>query len=506
MKIVIVGGGTAGWIAALYISTIHSDIKVTLIESEDIGIIGAGEGSTSLLTGIISNKSFDFKCDELDFIKKTGATMKYGIRHKGWTPNLQQSYVGPIDGSMTGNHNVDATFLHAVAKLPIEEIHRASAAGFLIKNNKASFTKNLNDKVDAHAYHFDAHLVGKYFKEICLKNGVERIDDQVVEVNLSEAGNISSLNLKSGIKIEGDFFIDASGFKKILISKLGSKWISYRKHLPVNAALPFQIKYKENEIIEPTTLAWAQKNGWMWRIPVRERYGAGYVFSDEFTTPDKAQEEIEQALGHSIDPIRLIKFDAGRLDKCWNKNCLAIGLASAFLEPLEATSIHSTIVMINWFVSDFLRSTIDQTVNPSNELLYNNRCNKMFETFKDFLIMHYQGGRTDSEFWKYISSGETETEFVKALKESCKSRIPNSRDFDNFSGSAGWPLWSYVMAGTGVLTKEAAQAELNFYNLNEYSERIFTETEEYLENTFSHLIDNTDLIAMSRTPTSKGSL
>jgi hypothetical protein len=162
--------------------------------------------------------------------------------------------------------------------------------------------------------------------------------------------------------------------------------------------------------------------------------------------------------------------------------------------------------MINWFVSDFLRSTIDQTVNPSNELLYNNRCNKMFETFKDFLIMHYQGGRTDSEFWKYISSGETETEFVKALKESCKSRIPNSRDFDNFSGSAGWPLWSYVMAGTGVLTKEAAQAELNFYNLNEYSERIFTETEEYLENTFSHLIDNTDLIAMSRTPTSKGSL
>jgi tryptophan halogenase len=506
MKIVIVGGGTAGWIAALYISTIHSDIKLTLIESEDIGIIGAGEGSTALLTGIISNKSFNFNCDELDFIKKTGATMKYGIRHKGWTNNIDQSYIGPIDGSMTGNHNVDATFLHACSKLPIEEIHRASAAGFLIKNKKASFTKNLHDKVDAHAYHFDAHLVGKYFKEICLKNNVEHINDQVLDVNLLETGNIGSLNLASGKIIEGDFFIDASGFKKLLIEKMGSKWISYKKYLPVNAALPFQIKYKENEEISPTTLAWAHSAGWMWRIPVRERYGAGYVFSDDFTTPEKAQAEIEQSLGHEIDPIRLIKFDAGRLDKYWNKNCLAIGLASAFLEPLEATSIHSTIVMINWFVTDFLRDYSSQIDNPSNQKLFNDRCDKMFESFKDFLVMHYQGGRTDSEFWKYISSGATETDFVRALKESCKSRIPNSRDFDNFAGSAGGPVWSYVMAGPGVITQKIAQSELDFYHLNEYSEKVFKETEEYLENTFGHLIDNTELITRSRDPAFRGTI
>jgi tryptophan halogenase len=240
MKIVIVGGGTAGWLAALYLSKIHTTNQIEVVESTNIGIIGAGEGSTSLLAEIVSGKEFDFGCNEREFITKTGATMKYGIRHKGWTPKINESYVGPIDGATTWYQNIDVNFMHSVASLPKDAIHRASAGGFLIENKKASFSKNLMDKIDAHAYHFDAHLVGQYFKEKCIAAGVSCIDDQVVNVNLSETGDISTLLLESGKLIEGDFFIDASGFKRVLITKLGSKWISYKKHLPVNSALTFQ--------------------------------------------------------------------------------------------------------------------------------------------------------------------------------------------------------------------------------------------------------------------------
>jgi hypothetical protein len=150
--------------------------------------------------------------------------------------------------------------------------------------------------------------------------------------------------------------------------------------------------------------------------------------------------------------------------------------------------------MLRWFVLDFMRTTVDQTINQGSEDLYNQRCEKMFETFKDFLVMHYQGGRTDSEFWKHISSGATSTEFVKTLKESCKTRVPTLKDFDNFWGSAGWPLWSYVLSGTSVLTPEIVQQEIEFYHLEHYSKQIFNDTEEHLKNTFSGLTDNTTFI------------
>ena len=470
----------------------------------NIGIIGAGEGSTSFLADIVANKHFNFGCNEREFISKTGATMKYGIRHKGWTNNIDQSYVGPIDGSTTWSHNVDSNFLYGLANLPIEELHRTSAGGFLIRNKKSSFSKDLTELLPAHAYHFDAHKVGQYFKEICLNSGVTCINDQVIHVKLSESGEISSLLLESSKEVQGEFFIDASGFKRVLINEVGSKWISYKKHLPVNTALPFQIEYKQNEILEPTTLAWAQSSGWMWRIPVADRYGAGYVFDDNFITPEQAQAEIEKRLGHAIDPIRVLKFDTGRLDKFWNKNCLAIGLSSAFTEPLEAMSIHSTIVMLRWFTLDFLRSTIEDTNTNANQISFNKRCENMFETFKDFLVMHYMGGRNDSEFWKYVSSGATETENVSLMKQICKNRIPTLRDFENFEGSAGWPLWGYVMAGTGILTADIGKKEIEHFKIQEYSKKLFNDTESYLETNYNDLLDYTEFINMTRDSIFKG--
>ena len=466
MKIVIVGGGTAGWVSSMFFSKIFPNVhNITVIESSNLGIIGVGEGSTGLLHGVINNQIADFGCNEIEFLKETNSTLKLGIRYNDWI-GPGSTYVQPIDGSYTAQNIPDSHFLYGMIKEGKykNKIHTMTPLGFLLEEKKSTFFKDAVSNIGLHAYHFDSHLVGKYFKKISLKSGVRHIDDEVVNVNLGDNGFIKSLNLSSGKIVDGDFFIDASGFSKVLISKLGSKWVSYKKHLPVNTALPFQIKYKENEGIEPTTLATAQNYGWRWRIPVKERYGNGYVFCDEFVTPERAQDEIEQSLGHTIDPVRLIKFESGRLDKFWNKNCLAVGLASAFLEPLEATSIHTTLMQLWYFIKEFSRPTLDETYSYEQENLYNKRVSRIFEDVRDFLIVHYKTKRTDTEFWKYMNSKEVDTEFTETILGICKFRSPTSADFNQYLGSLDWTLWSHVLAGTKNLTEDIAKKDLIWYN------------------------------------------
>jgi tryptophan halogenase len=224
--------------------------------------------------------------------------------------------------------------------------------------------------------------------------------------------------------------------------------------------MPFLLKYKENEVPEPYTTSWAQKNGWMWQIPLMDRKGCGYVFCDAFTTADKAQEEIETILGQPIEPIRTIKFDAGRQESAWVKNCVAIGLSSAFLEPLEATSIHSSVVQAHNFAAEYLKEDLIETMNEGSRRVYNHRTRIMYDDVKDFLVLHYMGGRTDSEFWRMINTGGTKTEFVDTLLHMSKSKVPSDHDFSNYPGSAGWPLYSFVLAGLNLIDKKAFATDL----------------------------------------------
>jgi tryptophan halogenase len=227
--------------------------------------------------------------------------------------------------------------------------------------------------------------------------------------------------------------------------------------LPINAGLPFFVNYKEGEKPKCYSTAWAQSAGWYWEASIQTRKGCGYTFCEDFISFDQAQAEIEQTLGHEITPIKQFRFDTGRLENTWVKNCLAIGLASSFAEPLEATSIHSTIQQLTHFSFEFLKTTKDDTLNPFSRNIYNTRVNKMFDDYKEFLISHYLGGRTDSEFWKYITAGNTLTDFNKNLMESCKSRIPTIYDFPSYPGAAGWLIWCHILVGTGQLTPDVAK-------------------------------------------------
>jgi tryptophan halogenase len=224
--------------------------------------------------------------------------------------------------------------------------------------------------------------------------------------------------------------------------------------------MPFLLNYKENELPELYTTAWAQKSGWMWQIPTMERKGCGYVFSDEFTTPDKAQEEIELALGCKIDPIRILKFDAGRLENVWTKNCLSIGLAAAFAEPLEATSIHTTIIQLTSFIFEYCQDTLEDTLNANSINIYNKNMARMYDMTKEFLVAHYTGGRTDSEFWSYISSGKTTTPLVNDIIQSCTTKYPSNRDLNPGFGEPDIGLWLHVLAGTGHLSPTISSRQL----------------------------------------------
>lgn len=470
MNIVVVGGGTAGWITALIVSARHAHHKVTLIESSKIGIIGVGESTTGKMTDLLINHFADYGCNLNEFIVETGATLKMGIKHIGWTNNISDHYIAPIDGSWTHNSVPDPLFSWGVDHLESKELPTITKCGYWIHHQLSNCNKFDNSFPDPrHALHVDAHLVGQYFKKICLrKDNISYIDNIVKNVNLNSiTGNIESIDLNNGEKVQGDFFIDCSGFHRVLINKLNAKWISFQNNLPLNSAIPFWLDFEKDEVPDLYTTAWAQKNGWMWQIPLMDRKGAGYVFCDAYTTADKAQEEIETLLGKKIEVRKHIKFDAGRLNEPWIKNCLAIGLSSAFLEPLEATAIHSAILQAQIFANEFLKVTLEDTLNDASRKIHNKRVVRFYDDIKEFLIMHYMGGRNDSEFWKYINSGVTKTEFISEILEMAKTRVPTTNDFPSYDGSAGWPLYSFIMSGLNLIPKGVGNRELSF-NLPSY--------------------------------------
>jgi hypothetical protein len=454
MNIVIAGGGTAGWLAALFFANSQPNKhNVTLVESTQLGIIGAGEGSTRILTRVLNNKFFDTGSNISEFMANTDATLKLGIRHKNWTGD-GSSYYAPLDGTETHSFSPDVDFLIALCKEGPEGMHASSKLG------KCFIDKNYTEVT---ALHFDGTLIGKHFKKI-LENKVNHIDSIVSKVTLKEDGSIKSLILENNKEVFGDLFVDCTGFSRILMKALGVKWNSYSENLPVNTAIPFILpRPKDNP--EPLTVAHALSAGWMWQIPTASRIGCGYVFSDKYISVEDAQKEVELLLGHEIDPIKVIKFESGRCDVLWEKNCLALGLASSFAEPLEATSIHTTIVQLVTFCFEFMSDTWEKTYDLVGQKRYNSRMQKLYDDIRDFLVIHYQGGRTDSEFWRHISSGKTLTPFSREILERSKHKVPGFFNYDYYYGSAGAPLWNWVLAGTNNITKETAKKELELYGI-----------------------------------------
>jgi tryptophan halogenase len=225
----------------------------------------------------------------------------------------------------------------------------------------------------------------------------------------------------------------------------------------------------------------------MWNIPLQNRIGSGYVYSSDFLTDEEAHQEAESFLGKKITPIKYISFDSGASKEFWKKNCIAVGLSGAFNEPLEATSIHSTVYQILAFSFNFLSRTVEDTATESNIKTYNKEFKTLYEDFKDFLVLHYQGGRDDSDFWKYIKTEETKTDFVKDILEISKKRVPSITVYNSSIG-ATQHLWNWILSGLDILNVESAKKDLQLFGLYGSTEQMYKEFNEYY-----NYLDNTDL-------------
>ena len=464
MKIVIVGGGTAGWIAAatLIKETVGHDI--TVIESSKYGIIGAGEGSTGSFPWFINQEWPDNLVDEIDMLKKTKGTIKLGIKLKNWRGDGRYIY-SPINASMTSHNHIDIAFFGSILKNGRGDM--ASLQYHLLENRITPFSKKtkrgetgeLTLGHNTYSYHFDGYEVGKYFKDICLKFGVKVIDSEVTDVIFDEKEYVKNINLSNGENISADMWFDCSGFNRILIGKTKNKWISYKDNLPVNTAIPFSTEITPKNI-RLETLAETMNAGWMWKIPLQERYGNGYVYCDGFQTKNKAVDEIERKIGQEINSIREIKFEAGRYENTWYNNVISFGLASHFLEPLQATSIHISLIGITNFINHYLKSNESIKCEISKRK-YNQSVNKMIDDTRDLLQMHYLSGRDDTPFWKFIKNEMVITDSNKELIEISKHRLLNMLDFKDGHGMSGWGIWCHILEMAGLFKdKKMIEREL----------------------------------------------
>ncbi len=464
---VVVGGGTAGWLAALIIQDqarrAKLDLTLTVVESSRIPTIGVGEGTTAIFRALFEHFGFD----ELEFLRETEATIKFGIRHRDWR-RLGVTYDGPIDDPhqvVSPPEAAPSEYLNAYCVAtgrPVSEMHLFD---HLLKRGKSPYARRPDGSLVPigpfhYAYHFDQALVGRYLRK--KSSGIEKVDGTVAGVDKDPAtGFITALRLEEGGSVAGDFFIDATGFRKrLIVGEMGGRWRSYAHDLPVNRAMPFWLDIGEGEEIAPYTLAWAREAGWMWSIPTQRRYGCGYVYCDQFKTPDEAQAEIEAALGRPIEPRNDLRFDIGRLEEAWIGNCLAVGLSSSFLEPLEATSIHGTVVQMMMFANGFLKAPA--RITAAERADYNARVGHQVDDFRTFINTHYVSERDDTPFWRFVRD-ECISDETRARLARWRTEMPRHEHFEHFLG--GLPhveaqLHYPVLDGLGLLDPAIARAEM----------------------------------------------
>jgi tryptophan 7-halogenase len=398
--IVIVGGGTAGWMTAASLSRVMgNNCNVTLIESDDIGTVGVGEATIPMIR--LFNRVLGI--DEDEFVKATMATFKLGIQFANWG-GLGEQYIHGF--GKIGQELGLLPFYPYWMKLhqaglagPLEEYSINTAACLANKFMRPVTAENSPLGDIAYAFHFDAILYARFLRQYSEKRGVRRLEGRVGEVRTTEAGWIRSVVLSDGREIAGELFVDCSGFKGLLIEEaLHTGYDDWTHWLPCDSAwaVPCQ---STAPAMTPYTRSTAHTAGWQWRIPLQHRVGNGHVYASRFMSDDEARSVLVRHVeGELLAEPRQLKFKTGKRKKTWNKNCVAIGLSSGFMEPLESTSIHliqSTIGRLLEFFPDrsFSQPDIDE---------FNNQVDFEVEKIRDFLILHYKATRrSDSDFWNY---------------------------------------------------------------------------------------------------------
>ena len=469
--IVIVGGGTAGWMAAAALSKLRAgrSVAITVVESEQIGTVGVGEATIPPFLDF--NKLLDI--DEREMLAEVGGSFKLGIQFVNWG-KLGDSYIHPFGnyGYQMGGisfHHVWHRYKQAGDKRPIQVFNMETMAAYFGRFARTEDYQRDEDLPPVnYAYHLDAGRYARYLRKYAETRGVVRTEGKVTDVGVdSESGFVTGITLEDGTVINGDLFIDCSGFRGLLIEQtLKTGYEDWTHYLPCDRAVALPCQREDNSGPLPYTRATAHKAGWQWQVPLQHRNGNGHVYCSSFM---EDQEALDILLGNiagkpGAEP-NYLRFVTGRRKKFWNKNVVALGLAGGFMEPLESTSIH----LINTGINKLIAVLSLDGITQAQEDAFNRLTGKEYARIRDFLILHYNATtRNDSEFWNYcrtMAVPDSLTEKVELFRQNGQIFREDDELFTETS-------WAAVMMGQGIqmgghnamadgLTDAATQKELD---------------------------------------------
>ncbi|KGJ90437.1 tryptophan halogenase family protein [Colwellia psychrerythraea] len=505
-KIIILGGGSAGWMTASLLDKAWADkgTEILLIESDLINKIGVGEGSTPSLRLFFNHLGIS----EQEWMPECNATYKCGISFPGWTNRDDPAYadfpayIHPFYSKAdwkTGN-----AFMHN-ARLRRDGIDVPAhpddywLQSYLAKHFKGPIaSQKLRDEMD-YGYHFDSALVGDFLKKRLLNKGLSHLVDTVNDVILNDKGEISSVVTKDNGAHTADIFIDCTGFAARLIrGALKVDFIDYSDCLFNDRAIAIQSPIDCTQDIPSQTTSTALSSGWAWRIPLINRYGNGYVYSSKYLSDGEAEKELRDHIGPSCknQDARVIKMRLGRLSQHWYKNVLAVGLSQGFIEPLEATALMLIQHTVESFIGDYQDMFAKKRDLCVQQDIYNSQLNKVFESIKDYIVAHYRlNSRTDSQYWRDNRENKNNSARLNALLSAWHTQGADfEAELHNHNAELTYfaPSWYCLFAGKGHFpaslnkpsanTKVAPTAEIikycqhvsqQFYNHNEQLEKVY---------------------------------
>jgi 2-polyprenyl-6-methoxyphenol hydroxylase-like FAD-dependent oxidoreductase len=479
-RIVILGGGTAGWItaSAMIDSWADKDIDITLIESPAIGTIGVGEGSTPRIKLFFDS----IGVQESEWMPKCNATYKNGISFANWStrPGFDR-YFHPFV-STVDQHTTTAFYFNTYARRRGIDVHahpdRFFLAAKLSANRQGPIPNETFPFVVEYGYHFDANLVGEFLKEKAKERGVKHIAAKVIDVKQASNGHITGLLTDADETIEGDFFVDCSGFRGTLIQKtLEVPFWSFSENLFNDSAVVLPTDPEVN--IGSQTVSTAMKHGWAWEIPLTHRVGNGYVYSSSFCSSDDAETELRTHLGllDSDTEARHLKMKVGRVEEHWHKNCIAVGLSQGFIEPLEATALN----LVCNTVYDFIE-TVDAKgfAGPGREE-FNERVNERFENIRDYIVAHYiMNSRDDTDYWRQNGDNKHVSETLQQILQIWTTGKSLSQEMERLEISSSYTAmsWHCLLAGYGFYpdikptsVDRAVASKIDMHEIDEFIRR-----------------------------------
>ena len=483
-SVVIIGGGTAGWLTAGLLGAKKDEngaprFDVTLMEPEGIAPIGVGEGTWPSMRLTLSQ----IGVSERDFLRLTGASFKQGTKFKNWRYNKGEYYYHPFDKPKIdeGGCPFEAWKVSS-AQIPFARFVGVQEDLCEVQRSPKRLTSRDYAGVTNYGYHFEADGMAAFLKEHCQNNlGVTLVPDMLVALNLWEDGRIKSVKTQNHDNIDGDFFVDCTGFQSLLIKRhFKANVISLSSVFSCDRAVVARVPYHESATIESTTLSTAKEAGWIWDVSLAKRFGVGYVYSSTHANADEAEKTLSQYVsdkGYSPSDIsfRELKFSAGYVEKCWHENCAAIGLSSGFVEPLEASSIMMTEIAARELAEDLASPNL--VMKPVSDT-FNTRFVKRWEQVTHFLKLHYVLSHRQEEFWCNHRQADTipETLLNDLAKWKQEGSIQSHYGKDDASGGL-FPLDSYKFVFHAMGHREVNADAMN-EDMSEQKRR--TEIERYL--------------------------